>query len=531
MVDEAVPYLLCKPLASEGATLERAIAAYRIPYLPDVISMRELAEREEQEALDGLLDAQAQVIAALSGWQGQGFALRYLFHPERRAIELVALVRADAPPGEAGEIVLRMGRQWTRLLAELQFPCAPVLTEQELSALLAPPDHNYIAEIRQHEELTPLRMGDAYVMAPWRATRTSWLAIFDRMSQQQAPCLINIQLQPTRLRSDEREAFEQSASLARGLTTLRLNGYSGNNDLADPLAATVAALYDDYAQRLATAFLVVIQIASPSVDAIHALADAVTRDVTEQMDVRMAHASGATPRGADLVIPQSAEEALTAHHTLTQLALQPWGATHANPTQDRLRYLMDAHTARAAFRFPIPSRTGIPGMETRATALGRSKVFISYRRDDSAGTTGRIYDRLIQRFGRDSIYMDVAAIPLGVDFEAHIRHELAECVAQVVIIGPRWLDIRDSAGVRRLDSAVDYVRMEVELGLRSGIAVIPLFIDGAAMPPAELLPPTLSALPLRNGWPVRHSDFDHDIAIVVAAIEEQLRRSGGSPTR
>jgi hypothetical protein len=371
-------------------------------------------------------------------------------------------------------------------------------------------------------------MGDAYIVAPWRPTRTSWLALFTRLTQQQAPCLINIHLQPTRLSPEEREAFEQTVSLARGLTTLRSTVYSGNIDLADPYAGTVAALYEEYLRRLAIPFQVVIQIASPSAETVRSVADAVMRDVSEQMDLRTAHASGATPCGCDLVIPQSSDEALAAHHTLTQLDLQPWGATHATPAQYRLKFLMDAHTARGAFRFPIPSREGTPGVETRVTGLGRSKVFISYRRDDSAGVTGRIYDRLTKRFGQDAIYLDVAAIPLGVNFEAHIQQVLKECVAQAVIIGPNWLDMRDSAGVRRLDKPDDYVRMEVEQGLKSGLVVIPLLVDSAAMPTADQLPSTLRELPLRNAWPIRHTDFDHDIDVVIAAIEEQLRQSGGS---
>ena len=44
------------------------------------------------------------------------------------------------------------------------------------------------------------------------------------------------------------------------------------------------------------------------------------------------------------------------------------------------------------------------------------KVFISYRRDDSAGHAGRVYDRLKRDFGRDHLVMDVNCIPLGTNF-------------------------------------------------------------------------------------------------------------------
>ena len=41
------------------------------------------------------------------------------------------------------------------------------------------------------------------------------------------------------------------------------------------------------------------------------------------------------------------------------------------------------------------------------------KIFISYRRDDTAGYAGRIHDRLEREFGADLLFMDVDTIPLG----------------------------------------------------------------------------------------------------------------------
>jgi hypothetical protein len=45
-----------------------------------------------------------------------------------------------------------------------------------------------------------------------------------------------------------------------------------------------------------------------------------------------------------------------------------------------------------------------------------AKVFISYRRADSAGYSGRVMDRLDRELGRDLVFMDVDAIPLGTNF-------------------------------------------------------------------------------------------------------------------
>ena len=37
-------------------------------------------------------------------------------------------------------------------------------------------------------------------------------------------------------------------------------------------------------------------------------------------------------------------------------------------------------------------------------------IFISYRREDTAGYAGRLYDRLAAHFGPDRVFMDVEGI-------------------------------------------------------------------------------------------------------------------------
>jgi hypothetical protein len=51
-------------------------------------------------------------------------------------------------------------------------------------------------------------------------------------------------------------------------------------------------------------------------------------------------------------------------------------------------------------------------------------VAISYRRQDSAGIAVRIYDRLMGRYGKSSVFIDIDKIPFGVDFRTHIADEL-----------------------------------------------------------------------------------------------------------
>jgi hypothetical protein len=152
-----------------------------------------------------------------------------------------------------------------------------------------------------------------------------------------------------------------------------------------------------------------------------------------------------------------------------------------------------------------------------------AKIFISYRRDDSAATVGRIYDRMVARFGREAVFKDVDSIPPGVDFEGYMRSILAECAVQLVVIGPLWLELAGADGRRRLDVPGDYVRLEIEAALAQGLPIIPLLVQGAAMPHAPQLPPSIQGLARYNGLLVRYDpDFENDMRRMLSSIERWL---------
>ena len=110
------------------------------------------------------------------------------------------------------------------------------------------------------------------------------------------------------------------------------------------------------------------------------------------------------------------------------------------------------------------------------------KLFISYRRDDSAGHAGRVHDRLEREFGRNLLFMDVNSVPLGVNFVKVLGEEIAKCDTLLAIIGPNWLDARDENRHRRLDKPDDFVRVEIETALKRGIPVIPVLLEGTRIP-------------------------------------------------
>ena len=150
------------------------------------------------------------------------------------------------------------------------------------------------------------------------------------------------------------------------------------------------------------------------------------------------------------------------------------------------------------------------------------EIFINYRRDDEKAAAGRLFDRLTQAFGRKCVFMDVDNIPPGVDFLKVLKDRLATCQVLLVIIGRRWLDIRDAQGNRRLDDPEDYVAIEIAAALLRGIHVIPVLIDGACMPRDFDLPVPLKALSRRNAVELRQEYFGRDSDALIAKIREIL---------
>ena len=87
------------------------------------------------------------------------------------------------------------------------------------------------------------------------------------------------------------------------------------------------------------------------------------------------------------------------------------------------------------------------------------RVFISYRRQETSGLAGRLYDRLAVRLGDDLDFMDVDTIALGVDFAEVITQAGSTCEVLLAVIGPRWLTAADKEGRRRPDGPGDIVRL------------------------------------------------------------------------
>jgi TIR domain len=153
------------------------------------------------------------------------------------------------------------------------------------------------------------------------------------------------------------------------------------------------------------------------------------------------------------------------------------------------------------------------------------RVFISYRRDDTASAAGWLSDRLAGHLGRQQVFKDVDSIPLGDDAAQVIAAAVASCDAFVVLVGRRWLTASGPDGTRRLADPNDFVRLEIESALARDVCVIPVLIDGARMPQPGELPPSLAALAARPPLEFSQNRLEADTMRLLQVLDQSLART------
>lgn len=154
----------------------------------------------------------------------------------------------------------------------------------------------------------------------------------------------------------------------------------------------------------------------------------------------------------------------------------------------------------------------------------KNGIFISYRRADTQAATGRIREKLVERFGAETVFMDVDSIPPGVDFSTYYREWLTNRAAVVLImIGEKWTSLKnkpDQDELPRLFGSGDHVRIEAETALGMGdLRVIPVLVGNASMPRQKDLPESLHGLTRLNACKVRYDpDFNSDMKNLIDSI-------------
>ena len=157
---------------------------------------------------------------------------------------------------------------------------------------------------------------------------------------------------------------------------------------------------------------------------------------------------------------------------------------------------------------PIPAASG--------------RIFISYRREETAYPAAWLFDRLAERFGGGQVFKDVDSIQLGDDFVEVITRAVGSCDVLLTLIGNEWLTITDAHGRRRLDNPDDFVRLEIEAALTRNVRVIPILVEDARMPRADDLPDSLAKLVRRQALELSPARFEFDTSRLLRVLDMTL---------
>jgi hypothetical protein len=164
----------------------------------------------------------------------------------------------------------------------------------------------------------------------------------------------------------------------------------------------------------------------------------------------------------------------------------------------------------------------VNSLQGRVTSRPAPKVFICYRREESAPHAGRLYDAMVDRFGEGNVFMDVDLAP-GVDFVTRITEVVAACRVLIVVMGPTWATLEDEQGEVRIADPEDFVRLEVDTGLRRPeVTPIPVLVRGARMPRREELPAEIQSISRRNALELSEVRWRDDVARLNGTLDELL---------
>ncbi len=169
-----------------------------------------------------------------------------------------------------------------------------------------------------------------------------------------------------------------------------------------------------------------------------------------------------------------------------------------------------------------------PQQRKPAGAHTDGSIFISYRREDASGESGRLAEHLERRFGKDRVFIDIDKIAPGADFVGELGQALTRTAVVIVVIGRQWLTASKADGTRRLDDPADFVRREIETALQRDTRVIPVLVQNVSMPAATELPTALAPLASRQAMSIQHEEFSDDVQRLADAIAPML---GTEPQR
>lgn len=144
------------------------------------------------------------------------------------------------------------------------------------------------------------------------------------------------------------------------------------------------------------------------------------------------------------------------------------------------------------------------------------EIFISYRRKDTGGYAGRLYDHLKQELGPDSVLIDVEVEGTAEVLRQWVERVVPGSGVMLVLIGHKWIVSED--GRRRLEEPGDIVRLEIELALLHDVPIIPIQIDDAPRPKAVDLPDSIRKIMDFKGYDLNNSQWSAKATTIFQAI-------------
>lgn len=357
------------PLTSTSASGEQAIFGFRFDTLPDWLSAPEVMGQNEVDKLAWALRNWQQFVANFWKWKGVALALRFLSWPDQGAIEAALLARVRLPT-QAQQVAAALAADLQAQLAALRLEPLPLTTAAALAAARRPASLACLLEVRQHERLVRLNLGDAYLVYPLPAPTGDFRLVFETLLRTSQPTLLSLYLEPTELMSTEHDSLAQAASIAGSLADFQYSGQHYQGRWQDPQAALVGQVYTEFIRRLGQPFICAAHVAGANPPDAWAVARALASALA--VEPPPSPAASARPASVQSDVIQANDplqrQALSA--ALTDLTLSRWGQSQATPGKERLPYLADAAGAAALVRFPIAGRGGAPGLRVKQVAPG-----------------------------------------------------------------------------------------------------------------------------------------------------------------
>ena len=147
------------------------------------------------------------------------------------------------------------------------------------------------------------------------------------------------------------------------------------------------------------------------------------------------------------------------------------------------------------------------------------KLFISYRRSDSAHAAQRVRACVQARFGDAAVFID-REIPAGTLWAEQLELQLKQCTGVVVLVGDAFLrELRQHE--KSPQAEPDALAWEIETAIRLKKTIYPVVIGAIDMPEPRQLPEAIRGFAAYQAVFAREPAFDAALAVLLKSIADE----------